>query len=123
LEPRALSSRRAGCIPAWSLYVKDGKLKLAYNYLGNVTAIAAAERLPEGSVTVGYDFIYDGGQPGSGGTGSILINGKQMATARIERTIPFLFGAETADVGRTYIRPSAPTTRRATTSSPELSIR
>jgi hypothetical protein len=50
-------------------------------------------------VTVGYDFAYDNGKPGSGGTGSISINGKKVASGRIERTIPFIFGAETADVG------------------------
>ena len=83
----------------WSLYVKDSKPKFAYNYLGVVTTIASEESLPTGPVTVAYDFAYDGGKPGSGGTGAIFINGKKVATGRIEHTIPFLFGAETADVG------------------------
>lgn len=89
----------------WSFYVKDGKPKFAYNYLGNVTTITSAERLPAGRVTVGYDFVYDGGKPGSGGTGTIFVKGKKVATGRIERTIPFLFGAETADVGMDLYTP------------------
>ena len=73
--------------------------RFAYNFLGNVTTIASPVRLPAGHVSVGYDFVYDGGHPGAGGTGMIFINGEKVASGRIERTIPFLFGAETADVG------------------------
>ena len=89
----------------WSLYVKDGKPKFAYNFLGAVTTIAAADRLPAGRVTVGYDFAYDGGKLGAGGTGAISINGKKVATGRVEHTVPFLFGAETADVGMDLYTP------------------
>ena len=75
----------------WSLYVKESKPKFAYNFLGNVTTIASAERLPAGRVTVRYDFAYDGGKPGSGGMGTISVNGKKVASGRIERTIPIAF--------------------------------
>ncbi len=56
-------------------------------------------------MTVSYDFVYDGGKPGSGGTGTIFINGKKVATGRIDHTIPFLFGMETADVGEDLYTP------------------
>ena len=46
-----------------------------------------------------YDFAYDGGKPGAGGTGTLYINGKKVGSGRIERTIPFIYGTETADVG------------------------
>jgi arylsulfatase len=90
---------QGGIHAGWSLYVKDRKVKFAYNYLGSVTTLVSAERLPAGRVTVSYDFAYDGGKPGSGGTGSIFIDGKKVASGLIKRTIPFLFGTETADVG------------------------
>jgi arylsulfatase len=96
---------QGGLHSGWSLYVKDGKPQFAYNFLGNVTTISSAERLPAGHATVVYDFVYDGGNPGVGGTGKILINGKKVATGRIERTIPFIFGAETADVGMDLYTP------------------
>lgn len=83
----------------WSLYVKGGRPMFAYNFLGAVTTIASSERLPTGPVTVTYDFIYDGGKPGAGGTGTLSINGKQVGTGKLERTIPFFYGTETADVG------------------------
>jgi len=90
---------QGGAHSGWSLYVKNGKPTFAYNVLGKVTTIASNERLPAGPVTVTYDFSYDGGGPGKGGTGTILINGKKVASGRIERTIPFIYGTETADVG------------------------
>jgi arylsulfatase len=96
---------QGGTHAGWSLYVKDSKPKFAYNYLGNVTTISSSQRLPAGRVTVGYDFVYDGGKPGSGGTSTIFINGKKVGTGRIERTIPFIFGAETADVGMDLYTP------------------
>jgi len=96
---------QGGVHAGWSLYVKDNKPKFAYNYLGSVTTIASTESLPAGRITVSYDFVYDGGKPGSGGTGAIFINGKKVATDRMEHTIPFLFGMETADVGMDLYTP------------------
>jgi arylsulfatase A-like enzyme len=37
---------QGGLHSGWSFYVKDGKPKFAYHYLGNVTTIATAELLP-----------------------------------------------------------------------------
>jgi arylsulfatase len=56
--------------------------------------------LAPGKVTIRYKFAYDGGNPGSGGTGTIFVDGKKVAEGRIEKTTPFVFSAdETADVG------------------------
>ena len=99
---------QGGAHAGWSLYVKDGLPKFAYNFLGAVTTIAADEPLPAGPVTLTYDFAYDGGKPGSGGTGTLSVNGSQVATGRIERTIPFIFGTETADVGMDLYTPVTP---------------
>jgi len=59
-------------------------LPIAYNYLGSVTTIASTKSLPASRVTVSYDFVYDDGKPGSGGTGAIFIDGKKVASSRIE---------------------------------------
>ena len=54
-----------------------------------------------GKVTIAFDFAYDGGKPGAGGTGTLFINGAQVAQNRIERTQCCVFSAdEGADVGR-----------------------
>src|SRR5260370_1589343 len=99
---------QGGLNAGWSLYVKDIMPKYAYNYLGAVTTVASQQRLPPGRVTIRYEFAYDGGKPGSGGTGAIFINGKKVASGRIEHTIPFLFGVETDGVGMDLYTPVTP---------------
>jgi arylsulfatase len=96
---------QGGVHAGFSLYVKGNKPKFAYNYLGDLTTIASPEPLPAGRVRLVYDFAYDGGKPGSGGTGTISVNGKKVASGRIESTIPYLFGVETADVGMDLYHP------------------
>ena len=92
---------QAGRFGGWSLYVKDGKPMYAYNFLGlEIFKVAADKPLPAGKVTVRYEFAYDGGGPGKGGTGTILVNGQKVATGAIVRTQGFAFSAdEGVDVG------------------------
>ena len=59
-------------------------------------------------MTLTYDFAYDGGKFGAGGTGTLSVNGKKVASGKIERTIPFIFGTETADVGMDLYTPVTP---------------
>ena len=47
-----------------------------------------------------------------GGTGTLSINGKKVGSGRLARTIPFIYGVETADVGMDLY--SAVTTAYAT---------
>ena len=92
---------QGGRIAGWSLYMKDGKVSYVHNWVGKERyTIPAPQPLPPGKVTIRYEFAYDGGQPGSGGTGTIFVDGKKVAEGRIAKTTPFLFSAdETADVG------------------------
>ena len=92
---------QAGRFGGWSLYLKDGKPMYAYNYLGLKTyKVAALKALPAGKATIRYEFVYDGGGLGKGGTGTLLVNGAKVAEARIEKTQGFVFSAdEGADVG------------------------
>ena len=92
---------QAGRFGGWSLYLKDGKPTYTYNWLGlEQYTVAATQALPAGKVTVRFEFVYDGGGIGKGGVGTILVNGKSVATGRIEKTQPAMFSAdEGADVG------------------------
>lgn len=92
---------QGGRFAGWSLYMKDGKLSYVHNYVGKKRyTITSPEPLPPGKATIRYQFVYDGGDPGAGGTGKIFVNGKKVAEGRIEKTVPFVFSAdETADVG------------------------
>ncbi len=92
---------QAGRFGGWSLYVKDGKPAYLYNYLGlSSSRVASAAPLPEGKVTLRYEFAYDGGGPGKGGMGTLFVNGEKVAEGRIDRTQGYVFSAdEGVDVG------------------------
>jgi arylsulfatase A-like enzyme len=92
---------QAGRFGGWSLYLKDGKPTYTYNYIGlQRYTVAAKQALPTGKATIRYEFAYDGGGVGKGGTGTLFVNGKKVATGRIDRTQCCVFSAdEGADVG------------------------
>ena len=56
--------------------------------------------MPVGKAIIRYEFAYDGGGIGKGGTGTLFVNGKKVAEGRIEHTQAMIFSVEEgADVG------------------------
>jgi arylsulfatase len=92
---------QAGRFGGWSVYIHDGAPAYRYNFLGQETyTIAAPTPLAEGTHEIRFEFAYDGGGLGKGGTGTLIVDGAVVASGRIERTQPIVFsGDETADVG------------------------
>lgn len=92
---------QAGRFGGWSLYLKDSRPTFSYNYLGlQEYKVQSQKPLPSGKSTLTFKFAYDGGGIGKGGTGTLLADGKEIASARIERTQPNIYSAdEGADVG------------------------
>lgn len=92
---------QGGRFGGWSLYLKDGKPACTYNWLGlQQYAVASPEALPAGKAILVFDFVYDGGGLGKGGSGMLPVNGRKVAEGRIDRTQPMVFPAnETAEVG------------------------
>ena len=92
---------QGGRFGGWALYVKDGTPAYDYNFLGlQRFTVAATEKLKPGKSTIKFEFGYDGGGLGKGGTGTLFVNDKKVSEGRIERTQPMIFSAdETADVG------------------------
>jgi arylsulfatase len=92
---------QGGRFGGWGLYVKDGRPGYDYNWLGmQRSSVVATKPLAPGKATIRFDFTYDGGGMGKGGSGALLVNGEKVAEGRIERTQPMIFSAdETADVG------------------------
>jgi arylsulfatase len=92
---------QAGRFGGWSLYLNDGKPTYCYNFLGlQEFKVAAPDAVAEGKATIRMNFDYDGGGIGKGGTATLLVDDKQVASGRIERTQGMVFSAdETAGVG------------------------
>jgi arylsulfatase len=65
------------------------------NYRG-----VGATALAPGKHNLVMDLTYDGGGIAEGGTATILVDGKQGAEVRVEKTVPFRFSTEeTLDFG------------------------
>jgi arylsulfatase len=92
---------QGGRFGGWSLYLKDGKPTYSYNFIGlQEYKVNAVKSLAPGKATIRMNFDYDGGGIGKGGMATILVNGGNVASGRIERTQPTIFSAdETASVG------------------------
>lgn len=93
----------AGGVPGGiALYVKDGRPVFESNYVGQRIKIGSAEALAAGPNAVRMEFRYDGGGLGRGGTVSLFINGKLVATGRLEVTnwVGKYSADETFDIGQ-----------------------
>jgi arylsulfatase A-like enzyme len=84
-----------------SFYLQDGKPMFSYNYLGLQSFHVAGDKpLSPGKYQLRYEFAYDGGGMGKGGTGTIFVNGQKYAEARIGRTQAGIFSVDDlADIG------------------------
>lgn len=92
---------QGGLFGGWALYLQQGKTVFFYNFVGveNYT-ISDPSVLTPGKHTIVFDFKYDGGGIGKGGTGTLFVDKKQVAQGRIEKTIPIRISLdEGLDVG------------------------
>jgi arylsulfatase len=92
---------QGGRFDGWAPYVKDAVSAYDSNFIGlQRNLIAGTAKLPPGKATLQFVFDYDGGGPGKGGNGTLLVNGHKVAEGRIEHTQAGLFSAdEAADIG------------------------
>jgi arylsulfatase len=90
-----------GRFSGYGLYLLKGRPVFHYNLAGVARySIAGKDPLAPGKHTILFDFKYDGGGLGKGGNGTLLVDGKAVATGRIERTLPFRLSLdETLDCG------------------------
>ncbi len=88
----------------FAFFVRDGKPTFQYNWVSlEEYTITSTEPLPAGESTIRFDFAYDGGGMGKGGTGTLSINGRPVAEGRIEKTVPIYFSTDdTFDVGEDW---------------------
>jgi len=98
-----------GRFGGYGMYLLKGKPVFVYNLLdlkrsrweGGVGAVDwIGKSLSPGKHTIVFDFKYDGPGIAKGGTGVLTVDGRTLATQKLEHTIPFLLPAdETFDVG------------------------
>lgn len=92
---------QGGKFGGFSFYLKEGKPAFTYNYLGlEAYNVKSEQSLKPGKHTIVYDFKYDGGGLGKGGTGTITIDGNKAAEGKLAKTQPGIFSVDDlADVG------------------------
>jgi arylsulfatase A-like enzyme len=94
---------QGGRFGGYALLLMDGKPEFAYSMSNQKELkyrVASKEKLTPGKHTIKLDFNYDGPGMGKGGTGTLSVDGKEVAQGKIDRTIPARFSLdETFDVG------------------------
>ena len=98
-----------GRFGGYGLFLLRGKPVFVYNLLdlkrirweGGVGARDwLGDSLKPGKHTIEFDFTYDGPGIAKGGTGVLKVDGRELATEKLEHTISFLLPPdETFDVG------------------------
>ena len=103
---------QGGRFGGWGLLVLDGKPMFAYAFSNQdgdkypyqrkyKFRIAGPDPLTPGKHVLIFDFAYDGGGLGKGGTGTLMVDGRGVAQGRIELTQPLRFSLdESFDVGQ-----------------------
>lgn len=94
---------QGGSMAGWSFYLDTGgRPTYVYNWFGHeLFVIAGTDPVAPGQHVVGVRFAYDGGGLGMGGVAGVHVDGLEVASGRVERTVPFIFSmsGETMDVG------------------------
>jgi Concanavalin A-like lectin/glucanases superfamily len=92
---------QGGLFSGWALYLAQGKPTFHYNTVNIYQYnIASPTALAPGKHHLVADFRYDGGGMGKGGTLTLSSDGKQLASGRIDRTVPIRYSLdEGLDVG------------------------
>jgi arylsulfatase len=94
---------QGGRFSGWGLYLREGRPVFTMNLLGmERPKWEGAAALPPGRHTLVFDWQMapTGGPFGRGGTGTLSVNGQQVARRALPRTLPFTWAwDETFDVG------------------------
>lgn len=99
---RGIILTQGGKFGGWALYMNNGKPAYTYNYFGLESyTVESPNTISNPNAEIKLEFAYDGGGTGKGGIATLFVDGKQVASGRVEKTQPAVFSAdETADVGK-----------------------
>src|SRR5271157_1346303 len=83
------------------LGIRYGKPVFLYNLLDLKRTVWEGPELKEGKHTIVFDFKFDGGGFGKGGTGALIVDGKEVDKKHMEHTTPIMFPEdEDFDIGQ-----------------------
>jgi len=112
VETEGMLVTQGGRFGGYGFYLQKGKPKFVWNLVGlKNLQWESPEALSPGKHVLEFDFTYDGmgaatmafgsfAGIGQGGTGVLKVDGKEVATQKMERTIPFILQFdESLDVG------------------------
>ncbi len=97
---RGVVVAQGGSFGGWSLYLNEGVPTYCYNLSGiRRTYVRASRALTPGPHQIRAEIAYDGGL-GAGAGVRLFVDGTEVATGRLDRTIPLVYSYdETTDVG------------------------
>jgi arylsulfatase len=93
---------QGGRYSGWTVYLTtEGRPAYCYNLFAlELFKVVGDEAVQAGEHQVRMEFDYDGGGVGKGGTATLYVDGDQVASGRVDNTVPGVFSAdETTDVG------------------------
>jgi arylsulfatase A-like enzyme len=96
-----------GRFAGYGLFLSKGEMGIGrgrpvflYNLLNLKRTTWEGPELKSGRHSIKFDFTFDGGGFGKGGTGVLYVDGKEVDKKSMEHTVPFIFQwDETFDVG------------------------
>ncbi len=96
-----------GRFGGYSLFLRDGKPAFSYNFLGiETTRWQGATPVGPGRHSLTFEFAYAAPGFGKGGAGTLIVDGKTVATNKMAHSTPFTFPwFEGLDVGGDYSTP------------------
>lgn len=102
-EAEGVLATQGGRFGGWTLMIMDGKPEFAYAFSQQPQhkyRITSGEKIAPGKHIIKLDLAYDGPGRGKSSTGTLSVDGKQVAQGKIERTVPTRFSLdETFDIG------------------------
>ena len=82
---------QGGRFGGYGFYLLKGRPVFVWNFLDLArTRWEGTRALAPGRHTLAFDFKYDGGGMGKGGVGVLKVDGKEVASRRMEHTVPFI---------------------------------
>ncbi|HIE02860.1 MAG TPA: hypothetical protein EYP59_21690 [Thiotrichaceae bacterium] len=85
----------------YALYLQNGILKYTYKWFDEQQYTIESTELDLATTRLQFEFTYGEGSTcaGAGGIGKLSINGTEVSSGNIERTIPSTFGYDLFDIG------------------------